>query len=175
MTMMMTIIMMLLLTLLMKNDKHKMQCLLLLGSLDPPLCCTNSRSQLEKSYQGLFIINTSMQWFHSHCIRHVNNLPQEWRFLVPPIQKVTLCTMKVLNLLPILLEVLFLLISFLLDLPKLSFKKKNYKYHTFEDIVNILWQLCLKYLDLIKPLQLLFLAKTATYEFLVFSFILLLA
>ena len=83
--------------------------------------------------------------------------------------------MKVLNLLPILLEVLFLLISFLLDLPKLSFKKKNYKYHTFEDIVNILWQLCLKYLDLIKPLQLLFLAKTATYEFLVFSFILLLA
>ena len=68
--MMMLIIMMLLLTLMMKNDKHKMQCLLLLGSLDPPLCCTNSRSQLEKSYQGLSI-NASMQWFYSHWIRHL--------------------------------------------------------------------------------------------------------
>ena len=73
--MMMLIIMMLLLTLMMKNDKHKMQCLLLLGSLDPPLCCTNSRSQLEKSYQGLSI-NASMQCVYSHWIRHVNNLAQ---------------------------------------------------------------------------------------------------
>ena len=59
--------------------------------------------------------------------------------------------------------------------PSCPSKWKIYKYHTFEDIANILWQLCLKYLGLIRPLQLLFLAKTATYEFLVFSFILLLA